>query len=170
MNSAKENLINQSERIQAISRKLLPICWIVIACIVAGVIIAAIQLNSEDSTRLLFEALIGSMVFSSLYWIVLILLIMGFLKSCDGDGIFSVSSSKSIRWIGRLILIEAIFKLVVHCGSVAYFYTASSPYISTLISSITSSITKIILGVFLLIVARIIMVGIDLEKDAELTI
>jgi ABC-type uncharacterized transport system permease subunit len=96
MNSAKENLINQSERIQAISRKLLPICWIVIACIVAGVIIAGIQFSSEDSTRLLFEALIGSMVFSSLYWIVLILLIMGFLKSCHRDGIFSVSSSKSI--------------------------------------------------------------------------
>jgi hypothetical protein len=170
MNNTKENSTNQSERIQAISRKLLPICWIVIACIVAGVIIAGIQFSSEDSTRLLFEALIGSMVFSSLYWIVLILLIMGFLKSCHRDGIFSVSSSKSIGWIGRLILIEAIFKLVVHCGSVAYFYTASSPYISTLISSITSSITKIILGVFLLIVARIITVGIDLEKDAELTI
>ena len=119
MNYAKENLINQSERIQAISRKLLPVCWIVIAWIVAGVIIAAIQLNSEDSTKLLFEALIGSMVFSSLYSIVLILLIMRFLKSCDHDGIFSVSSSKSIRWIGRLILIDAIFKLVVHFGSLA---------------------------------------------------
>ena len=170
MNNTKENSTNQSERIRAISKKLIPICWIVIFFVVAGVIGAGIQLSGEESNFWKTGSLFGSMVFSALYWIVLILLIIHFLKSCDHDGIFSLSSSKSIRWIGRLILIEAIFKLVVHCGSVAYFYTASSPYISTLISSITSSITKIILGVFLLIVARIIMVGIDLEKDAELTI
>ena len=183
MNSTKENSTNQSERIRAISKKLIPICWIVIFFVVAGVTGAGIQLSGEESNsgeyKLGFTftdqawkngTLFGTMVFSALYWVVLILLIMRFLKSCDHDGIFSVSSSKSIRWIGRLILIETIFKLVVSFVTLSYLYIASNSYIASFIPSFTFSITKLILGFFLLVVARIIMVGVELEKDSELTI
>lgn len=170
MNNTKENSTNQSERIRAISKKLIPICWLVIFFVVAGVIGAGIQLSGEESNFWKTGSLFGSMVFSALYWIVLILLIMRFLKSCDHDGIFSVSSSKSIRWIGRLILIETIFKLVVSFVTLSYLYIASNSYIASFIPSFTFSITKLILGVFLLVVARIIMVGVELEKDSELTI
>jgi hypothetical protein len=55
-------------------------------------------------------------------------------------------------------------------GALAYQYATGSSQLAFLIPSTTSSITKIILGLFLLIIARIITVGMSLEKDAELTI
>jgi hypothetical protein len=49
-------------------------------------------------------------------------------------------------------------------------YSTEASQLAFFIPSITSSITKIMMGVFLLIIARIITVGMSLEKDAELTI
>lgn len=164
------NLPNQSDRIRSLSKKLIPFCWLVIFSIIGGVAVAGVKLKSNESTSFLFDGLIGSMIFSALFWICLTFLIIRFLKSCARDGIFSQSGATSIRWIGLLILAKAILSLIGKSGALAYLYSTEASQLAFFIPSITSSITKIMMGFFLLIIARIITVGMSLEKDAKLTI
>lgn len=164
------SLSNPSDRIRSLSKKLIPICWVAILFIIGGVVLAGVKLKSNESTSFLFEGAIGSMIISAIFWIALTFLIIRFLKSCECDGIFSQSGATSIRWIGLLILAKAIVSLIGKSGALAYMYSTEASQLAFFIPSITSSITKIMMGVFLLIIARIITVGMSLEKDAELTI
>ena len=164
------SLSNPSDRIRSLSKRLIPICWVAIFFIIAGVVLAGVKLKSHESTFSLYEGVIGSMIISATFWIALTLLIIRFLKSCERDGVFSQSGATSIRWIGLLILGQAILSLMTKSGALSYQYATGSSQLAFLIPSTTSSITKIILGLFLLIIARIITVGMSLEKDAELTI
>jgi hypothetical protein len=166
MNIAKENPVDRIDRIKAFSRKLILACWAVIFFIVAGAIVAGMLLSDDTST----------IEVQTVFWITLMLLIIRFLKCCDRDGIFSVSSIKSIRWIGWFIVISELLLLIMVGGYLLAAYIVDfDSEISRLLPTITVSttphrITQMIFGVFLLILARILQVGLELKDDAEFTI
>lgn len=174
MKTNKEQTPSQSDPIQALSRKLIPVCWFVILLLVVGLIVAAIQVSTPNSTvsalKHVFLPMIG---FPFLFWTGVVLLIIRFLYNCDRHGIFSKKAVSSIRWIGLIILAKAAIKLTGLVVSGVFITTATTTLQGTatyLLSPFAASITNVILGLFLVILAKIMTVGSGLEKEAKLTI
>ena len=173
MKNISENFPQKFERIQVLTRKLIPFCWPAILLIILSLVFSFIQIHdSASDSGYSLEMLITSLGVGILLNFGLLLLIIRFFYSCGHDGLFSKNTVSSIRWIGWFIFIPAAIKFlgVVAAGAMTILgsYDSTGLLASGLLWG--NPLTKIILGVFFIILAKIMALGGGLEKEAELTI
>ena len=169
----KNNTVQIPNRLnptQVLPRKLILICWSIIILIAVATLGSSVQLVMPNMPTIYpSHMLIMNFIVPGLYSIVTLLLMIRFFSGCRSAGIFSPIAISSIRWIGRLVLMNALIRLA---DLLVLSLTADiiGGWGFHLALFFATGLSGIIMGIFLMILAKIMSVASGMEKELEFTV
>lgn len=153
--------VNSIQRWSAIFH---PTCLVLAGILAAAVGVAVIYARSTLPVVSGPGPLLSLFVAPTAYGVTLLVLMARFFASCRKDGIFSPRSISSIRWIGGILLVVSVIRL-----GLSFVYLTSDVAVLFPPHAL-SNITTAIIGIFLLMLSKIIAAANRLDGEAKFTI